>query len=220
MSKKVKPRTPAIQETPVTNSSASEELVSTPAVTNGSDVTESNISNQPPVEPVVGDETPVVEEVVLSILDRTLAKHKVETPTVLIAEINRRMNEYVTNMAANKPISADVGGMHQVNLFYTIITALEQKDVSSSLLALDLILAYIAENNTDCFSERLAYRYYGNIPLDTGRRKSFEVLMYLLLNIADAKTRRSFLMRADITRVLDTLPSEICKRNLLTFVSL
>lgn len=195
-----------------------------------------------PVEPTVETEVPVEEEVatesgivtevttvtevvevkaeILSLLDKVLLKYRYKEAPKIATYINERMLEYVTSMTGNRPIDAGTGATHQVNLYYTILMALEQETVNDSLLCLDIILSHISNNISDCFSDRLVYRFFSNMNIDAKKRAGFEKIMYMLLNISDTTKRRAFLARMDVNRILEQMPSELCKRNLLTFISI
>lgn len=189
-----------------------------------------------PVEPTVETEVLTEEEVIteteivtevievkaeiLSLMDKVLLKYRYKEAPKIATCINERMLEYVMSMTGNRPIDAGTGATHQVNLYYTILMALEQETVNDSLLCLDIILSHISNNISDCFSDRLVYRFFSNMNIDAKKRAGFEKIMYMLLNISDTTKRRAFLARMDVNRILEQMPSELCKRNLLTFISI
>jgi hypothetical protein len=193
---------------------------------------EPTVETEVPVEEEVATETGIVTEVttvpevvevkaeILSLLDKVLLKYRYKEAPKIATYINERMLEYVNSMTGNRPIDAGAGATHQVNLYYTILMALEQETVNDSLLCLDIILSHISNNISDCFSDRLVYRFFSNMNIDAKKRAGFEKIMYMLLNISDTTKRRAFLARMDVNRILEQMPSELCKRNLLTFISI
>lgn len=170
--------------------------------------------------PEVVTEAVEVKAEILSLLDKVLLKYRYKEAPKIATYINERMLEYVMSMTGNRPIDAGTGATHQVNLYYTILMALEQETVNDSLLCLDIILSHISNNISDCFSDRLVYRFFSNMNIDAKKRAGFEKIMYMLLNISDTTKRRAFLTRMDVNRILEQMPSELCKRNLLTFISI
>ena len=170
--------------------------------------------------PEVVTEAIEIKAEILSLLDKVLLKYRYKEAPKTATYINERMLEYVTSMTGNRPIDAGTGATHQVNLYYTILMALEQETVNDSLLCLDIILSHISNNISDCFSDRLVYRFFSNMNIDAKKRAGFEKIMYMLLNISDTTKRRAFLARMDVNRILEQMPSELCKRNLLTFISI
>ena len=161
-----------------------------------------------------------VKAEILSLMDIVLLKYRYKEAPPIAKYINERMLDYVMSMSGNRPIDASTGATHQVNLYYTILMALEQETVNDSLLCLDIILSHINNSISDCFSDRLVYRFFSNMNIDAKKRSGFEKIMYMLLNISDTTKRRVFLARMDVNRILEQMPSELCKRNLLTFISI
>lgn len=183
-------------------------------------LTEEEVITETETEVTTVPEVVEVKAEILSLLDKVLLKYRYKEAPKIATYINERMLEYVTSMTGNRPIDAGSGATHQVNLYYTILMALEQETVNDSLLCLDIILSHISDNINDCFSDRLVYRFFSNMNIDAKKRAGFEKIMYMLLNISDATKRRAFLARMDVNRILEQMPSELCKRNLLTFISI
>lgn len=185
-------------------------------------LTEEEVATETGIVTEVTTVTEVVEvkAEILSLLDKVLLKYRYKEAPKIATYINERMLEYVNSMTGNRPIDAGTGATHQVNLYYTILMALEQETVNDSLLCLDIILSHISNNISDCFSDRLVYRFFSNMNIDAKKRAGFEKIMYMLLNISDTTKRRAFLARMDVNRILEQMPSELCKRNLLTFISI
>lgn len=185
-------------------------------------LTEEEVATETGIVTEVTTVTDVVEvkAEILSLLDKVLLKYRYKEAPKIATYINERMLEYVMSMTGNRPIDANTGATHQVNLYYTILMALEQETVNDSLLCLDIILSHISNNISDCFSDRLVYRFFSNMNIDAKKRAGFEKIMYMLLNISDTTKRRAFLARMDVNRILEQMPSELCKRNLLTFISI
>lgn len=183
-------------------------------------ITETEIVTEATVVPNAVQEAEPAKAEILSLLDKVLLKYRYKEAPKIATYINERMLEYVNSMTGNRPIDAGAGATHQVNLYYTILMALEQETVNDSLLCLDIILSHINNNISDCFSDRLVYRFFSNMNIDAKKRAGFEKIMYMLLNISDTTKRRAFLARMDVNRILEQMPSELCKRNLLTFISI
>lgn len=183
-------------------------------------ITETETETEATVVPNAVQEAEPAKAEILSLLDKVLLKYRYKEAPKTATFINERMLEYVKSMTGNRPIDAGSGATHQVNLYYTILMALEQETVNDSLLCLDIILSHISDNINDCFSDRLVYRFFSNMNIDAKKRAGFEKIMYMLLNISDATKRRAFLARMDVNRILEQMPSELCKRNLLTFISI
>lgn len=197
-----------------------ESTVETESVTTEEAIPETENVTAVTTVPVAVTEAIEVKAEILSLMDKVLLKYRYKEAPKIATYINERMLEYVMSMTGNRPIDAGTGATHQVNLYYTILMALEQETVNDSLLCLDIILSHISNNISDCFSDRLVYRFFSNMNIDAKKRAGFEKIMYMLLNISDTTKRRAFLARMDVNRILEQMPSELCKRNLLTFISI
>ena len=197
-----------------------ESTVETESVTTEEAIPETENVTAVTTVPVAVTEAIEVKAEILSLMDKVLLKYRYKEAPQIATYINERMLEYVISMTGNRPVDSNTGATHQVNLYYTILMALEQETVNDSLLCLDIILSHISNNISDCFSDRLVYRFFSNMNIDAKKRSGFEKIMYMLLNISDTTKRRAFLARMDVNRILEQMPSELCKRNLLTFISI
>lgn len=156
---------------------------------------------------------------VKSFLDATAEQYGIDVIPSLVSLIDSRMQDYVSSMTGIRPIDTETGATHQTNLYYTIIMALEQEEANHAMLAMSVILNYMHMYSNDSFSERLVYRFFNALNLDSKKRAGFEKLLFAFLNLANPANRRRFAMRMDVNRIVDVMPSELCKRNLLTFVA-
>lgn len=167
--------------------------------------------------------TPVAPEPALapvkSFLDATAEQYGIDVIPSLVSLIDSRMQDYVSSMTGIRPIDTETGATYQTNLYYTIIMALEQEEANHAMLAMSVILNYMHVYSNDSFSERLVYRFFNALNLDSKKRAGFEKLLFAFLNLANPANRRKFVMRMDVNRIVDVMPSELCKRNLLTFVA-
>lgn len=170
---------------------------------------------------VLTEELPLVAEpaVELTFIEKLCKKYRVDALPPTVTGTNLSMSQYCEAMRGNKPMDNKTGSDNQVQLFYTFITALDISDVSEANMALDIILHYISENIKDCFSERLAYRFFDTLYIDSRKRKLFERLLNIFIGISDPSKRRGFIMRLDTNAIVDMMLSDYSKRNFLTFIS-
>ena len=114
---------------------------------------------------------------VKSFLDATAEQYGIDVIPSLVSLIDSRMQDYVSSMTGIRPIDIETGATHQTNLYYTIIMALEQAEANHAMLAMSVILNYMHVYSNDSFSERLVYRFFNALNLDSKKRAGFEKLL-------------------------------------------
>lgn len=227
MSTKNKPRTPTPPTQPIVV-----EPVATPVIAPTPLPTEAPVTDPVDKEtevidtvdelanaPIEPEPTPEPEAPAKSFLAALAETYGIETIPTVVDMVDARMQDYVSSMTGIRPIDTETGATHQTNLYYTIIMALEQDDTNHAMLALNVILNYMHVHSGDSFSERLVYRFFNALNIDSKKRAGFEKLLFTFLSLANPATRRKHVMRMDVNRIVDIMPSDLCKRNLLAFVS-
>lgn len=166
------------------------------AVEGGEVVTEDNNTepNPDPVDPnPLPDPEPEPEVIPPAIIEPVAP----QVPA-LEASLFAQLDQYLTAMAPNQPVSEEVGKMHQLSL-YNIFMAILKAQPSESFAMLTRLLKVINENRKGAFYEVYAYRFMASVVLNDAQRRTFERLMALFTETCDPKTRAQKMKHIDIS---------------------
>ena len=185
-------------EAPVINNTPETVITQTPPV-----------QQQPIPTPTVVDNT----QPVVCIIDKL--KADIEKASVL-GKINfSNVLDYIKNMAPRKPISTDEGIRHQVALYRSLTTVINNLD-SDFNLVYGSILQLFNEHKDGAFHETRVFRFMDNITLPDNDRKSFQRLLNLVKLTADPKGRELTLKQINLDSALEFI-SENGRQKIMKF---
>lgn len=131
--------------------------------------------------------------------------------------INGFLDGYVKTMVSGAPVDSKKGGTTQFNLYSTIVQIINQPKFEDFKNGLILLLAYMRKYETNCFSERLIFRFAEEWPSSSDKLTHFHALLNLLKIIANPK-ERPVGKYVSLERTFNSGFTETAKDNFMKFI--
>lgn len=130
--------------------------------------------------------------------------------------IRQQLNDYVTGMAINKPMTPERAALHQLNLYHTLHGILAQEG-QLFVTELDNFLKLVAAHRDTVFSEYYVFRGLENLRLTASQRTVFTRLMTLFINTCDPETRGMALEAIDLKSALAAPLEDIKQQRVIAY---
>ena len=187
-------------------------------VEGSTDHTDVDTTNEPQKETVTLPATPFnKEEFVEKVVADVEAQDPVQEPEAvdpvktltpheeskLMYKIEISLTAYAEAMDKNKSINPAEGGKWQFSLFNSIMEVLNNTNQENFTLEWNTMLAFFYKNKDGIFNDHYIYRFPEMWPGSTSQFATYRRLVYLIMQTADARSRRAALRDINMAKVVE-----------------
>lgn len=146
-----------------------------------------------------------------------LAKHKIAEAdySPWLISVIARIEAYCRNMGYAVPVTPAVGTSQQ-RILSSMISEVLNQATGNCTLGMDVI-SFMVKTNPFPFTPACRNRFLENLHIGKNAQLAYQHLLTVLSMTADPKTRSMALRRIDLTQIIQYLPDERAKHNLLTY---
>lgn len=162
------------------------------------------------------EEAPAEEPVVAQPQPTTTQVKEAEATDRLTASVKDGLDQYVANMALNKPNSTKEMARNQSRLNVSINQALNA-DPSQFKELWQMIIEYFRAHRKGVFGEHAIFRAWNEVPLAGNDRQRLEQVLNLLMASADSSNPRQVTSVVDLNIVQRYLSNETQRQNLMSY---
>lgn len=133
-----------------------------------------------------------------------------------VMKVQRDLVNYAEAMDNKKSIVPEEGGKWQYSLFSTIKEVLNAKDQEQFNREFNTALQFFHQNKDGIFNENFLFRFPEQWPGSSNEFTSFRRIVYVMIQTANAKTRKAELKHVNLELVVEGL-SQAQRTKLLNF---